>query len=862
MQYHYLTLKELLSLLQSDSTQGLSNKEANSRLKKYGYNKIENNTRTSIFTIFWRQLTNPLIGILLIASSLSLAIGAFGDSIVIDITIFANVLIGFFQEWRAESTAQTLLNYQTKRALVIRSGKSSVIDASMLVPGDLVQLSPGTQVPADMRIIEATQLQIEEAILTGESLPIEKNPTERPRDTALANRSNMAFSGTHIVGGNGIGMIVATGSHTQMGTIASLVNTTEQPLTPLQTKLNRLSWILGTLFVGISVGVAALGLVFQSSVYEFISLAIALSVATVPEGLIITMTVILTIGMQRMFRRKALVRTLLSAETLGSVSVVCTDKTGTLTHGELKLQKIITPIDEIDVIKQNDTMNTTSRHIIKLGLLNNAAQKTESGEIIGNPLDAALYKHAIQSNIDPETTIDEYHLISEIPFSSTTKFMARLYKEGDRQLLIIKGAPEVILPYCQEAPNPSALLRRSTTVQAQQGFRLIALAWKRGTNLSLDDLPRTCTPEALFCFSDPLRSTAAETVKTMQEAGIKVVMVTGDHESTAQAIAQQAGISTENSVDGVQLEKMNDQELNEIVKTTDIFARVAPRDKIRIVKSLQQNGFITAMTGDGINDAPALKAADIGIAQGSGSDIAQSISDMVLLDDNLATIGTAIYEGRVIFDNIRKVLVFLLSDSFSQVVLLGGAFLLRLPLPIYPTQILWLNIIHDGLPGMALAAEPGEKDIMTKPPREHDEPIISTRMGILIFVVGIFTDFILLSVFIYLLHIQTPIAQARTIMFHSMALGAMMYVFATRSLKTSIFGMNPFGNHWLIAAVIFSTTLHFGATAIPHVMQIMHLAHLDSMQWMMVLGFSTTKLIAIELTKLVFTMKKRSWAAS
>ncbi|MFC1854675.1 cation-translocating P-type ATPase [Candidatus Dependentiae bacterium] len=858
MEYHSATIQELEALLETDSNGGLSVKKVQRLKEKYGENIVAREQASSAARIFFSQFANPLMGILTIAAGASVLIGEAGDALVIGIAITLNVVVGFIQEWRAETTAQKLREFHTKHSTVIRDGKTQVIDSGELVPGDLIVISSGEQVPADARIVECIDLQIEEAVLTGESLPIHKSTETLPEKTPTTGMSNMAFAGTHIVGGKGKAIVVLTGEDTELGKIASLVTTTEREMTPLQNQIKKLSWFLGFLLVSVTLLATSIGLLYGLTLHQFFSLAVALSVAAVPEGLLITMTVILTIGMRRMFKRKALVRNLLAAETLGSVSVVCADKTGTLTQGKLGLTQIVTS-DESFAFGDDKSPSESIMKALELGVLNNDVQETESG-LIGDPLEVALINAARSVGAEKEKLGAQNERIAEAPFSAETKFMATVHKGDGGNLLIIKGAVEAVLEHCLDDIENGNSLKNQADNLSSQGLRIIAVASKISSgDVDVQNLPKDCRMQALFCFSDPLRSEAAQTVKTMQEAGVNVVMVTGDHPETAKAIAKNVGLKAqdENLIHGDEISQLSDQQLSERIEKTSIFARIPPHEKIRIVRAWQKHGKPTAMTGDGINDAPALKAADIGVAQGSGSDIAQSIAGIVLLDDNLATIGAAIREGRIIFDNIRKVIVYFLADGFTQIILVTGSILMGLPIPLLPTHILWINVISDGLPSMALTAEPGEEGIMREMPRHKNEPILNMEMKTLIFIIGIFTDIGLFAVYFYLLKAKFPIDHIRTIIFNANAVDSLFYVFATRTLRKSIFETNPFSNMWLIGAVAISFVVQLSLPLLPVIPEILKLVHLNAFEWLIITGLAVTKLVAIEITKMFFRRRVR-----
>lgn len=839
-----MTTKEVEVLLKTSVATGLSTAIAEEKLNTNGKNSLAKAKSLTWLTVLARQLINPLVILLLLVSGMSLFIGEQNDAIVIGIAVALNIIFGFMQEWQTERTAQKLLEYQTKYGLVLRNKHPIRINTELIVPGDIVILTEGAQVPADVRIVEATNLQLNEAALTGESIPISKHGEKLPVSTLMADRLNMAYAGTYVSRGSGIGITVSTGNTTELGKIASMVTATEQAQTPLQQQISQFSWILGSILGGLAAILCIIGFLQGFQLHQVLTLAIALSVAALPEELLISITVILVISMRRMLKKHALVRNLLAAETLGGVAVVCADKTGTLSEGKLTLMNCI----------------GDQSQLLTFGILNNnailATDAAHKQSIVGDPLEAALFRAAVQAGLDPETIRTTYPRQAELPFSSDTKLMATTQLFNGHPLTIVKGAPEAIRLLCTEHQTD---LWEQAEKHAQQGHRVIAMATAATAIDFKKPLPSLFKPTGLLIFHDPLRPKAQQIINEMGTAGIKVVMLTGDHQKTATTIASELGIDARagHVITGNELTSMDDTELDKRIDATNVFARVAPYDKIRIVRAWQRQGRITAMTGDGINDAPALKAANIGVALGSGSDIAHSIAGIVLLDDNLATISAAIREGRIVFDNIRKVLTYLLADCFSQVVLLAGSLMAQLPLPLLPTQILWIHIVTDGLPNMALAAESGEPGIMREKPRQPTEPIVNTEMLTLIFLIGIITDIILFAAYALLLHYNFPIDHVRTIMFHSLAIASLTYVFAARTLRRSCLSVNPLSNPWLLAAVATSLLMQVSCSFITPLAHLMHLTELSATEWSIIFAIAPIKLILIEITKAEF--RRHRW---
>ncbi|MFH1461336.1 MAG: HAD-IC family P-type ATPase [bacterium] len=857
MKFYQKKLETVLSDLKTNLNTGLDEKEINIKQEQYGQNIIKETQKTSAFKILIKQFLSPLMFILLIAASISFFVGEVKDALVISIAVLLNVIIGFIQEWKADKSAQALKKYEVLYCNVIRDSKQTKIEAKNLVPGDIVILTAGQKIPADIRLAHLTSFKVDESLLTGESRPVEKNISEITQDVTIGDRKNMAFSGTNVLNGKGIGIVIAIGTNTQLGKIATMVSQTKQIETPLQEQIKKLSWILGGFFLFIIFIVFILGLIKGISFYEIAMLSIALGVASIPEGLLIAVTVILAIGMQKMLKRKALVRHLIAAETLGSVSVICTDKTGTLTQGHMKVTKIITKENEFSLDEKNNNLlnHQDLKNIILASIINNDAQlEKDSQKTIGHPTEIALLQLANDLNINIKSIKDKYKRIDEIPFSSDLKYMATIHQFDDHQKLTVKGAPEKIFGMCNQ--NNIEYFKKSAEKMALEGFRILAFAQKENHKFDFKKDLTQLELIGLVGIEDPLRPETKDTIEELSRAGITIVLVTGDHKETAKNIAIKAGIKIKDgTITGEELDKMSDKQLKDKIKDTTIFARVDPRHKIKIVEAWKSIGKSVAMIGDGVNDAPALKAADIGVALGSGSDVAHDISDIVLLDNNLSSIDAAVKEGRTIFENIRKVIVYLMTDSFGEIVLITGSLIANLPIPITAMQILWINIISDGLPYLGLAKEPAEEEIMLKPPRNKNESIINKEMILIIFFVGILTDLILFIIFIYFLKLNLQINHIRTIIFNTLSINSLFYIFSLRSLNKSIFKINIFSNKWIVYPVIIGLIAQISVTHIPILQKLLNTVSLNSFEWFIILSLSLIKITGIEIIKYFFIKK-------
>ena len=844
-------IESLTKCLETNTKTGLSREQVEKRLKEYGPNKIKEEKATSPLTIFFRQFLSPLMYILFVAAIASIFIGHTNDAIVIGIAVAINVFIGFFQEWKAERAALSLKSYEVPHCQVLRNGEIISIETILLVPGDIVLLVAGSRVPADIRLFHAIDLAIEEAILTGESHAIQKNTRIITKDSVIGDRENMAFSGTYVISGKGEGIVVATGEKTELGKIAKLILKIKEEQTPLQKQIQRFSWFLGWLMLGITAGVLLLGVIKGFDFKEILITSIALAVAAIPEGLLIAVTVVLAIGMQRMLKRKALVRHLIAAETLGSVTVICTDKTGTLTKGHMAVDRIATP-NQDTFFSASKELQTDALELLKAASLNNDAHiEKETGKRIGNSTEVALLQAAQLAEIDTNALAKSLPRIDEIPFSSDLKYMATVHNLDGKQRLIVKGAPEKLFPMISFDQETREWFKQKSHELTQSGLRVLALAQKDSESIDVHTEIHGLTILGLVGLQDPLRPEAAETIKELSEAGIRTVVVTGDHKDTAKKIAEGAGITIREGgcVTGVQLDVMSDDVLYDRIRSIDLFARVDPKHKIRIVDAWQKQGNCVAMIGDGVNDAPALKVADIGVALGSGSDVAHEISDMVLLDNNLSTISAAVRQGRIIFDNIRKIIVYLMADSFSEIILIAGSMLLGLPLPILATQILWINLVTDGFPDIALTMEPGEPEIMREKPRPKDEPVMNTEMKALIFIIGVVTDLGLFGLYWGLLRSGFDLPHIRTIIFTALAIDSLLYVFSVRSFRTPLFRMNPFKNKWLNLAVVGGLLVQLAAIYLPSMQRLFSTVSLGKTEWMIILALALVKITGIEITK-------------
>jgi P-type Ca2+ transporter type 2C len=860
---------------------GFSDKQVKARQKLYGLNSLPAERPLSWFFILINQIKSPLVYILLIAGVISIFLNHVTDAGVIFFAVLINTVFGFWQENKANRAITHLKKIVKQKAKVLRNSREIEVESSDLVPGDVIFLEAGDKVPADCRIFESKDLQTTEAALTGESTPSSKNMKVLKAGTAMADRDNMVFMGTLIVRGKAKALVCNTGIKTEIGEITKLIKEAKEEQTPLQQQLSRFSKWLTVVVVTLSVLIFSLGTFMGKDPAEMFITAVALSVAAIPEGLIVAVTIILTLGMQFILKRKALVRKLVAAETLGSVSIICTDKTGTLTEGNMGVFKVITAdkeykadkkADMAKIEKVRDLINKISV-LCSSAVVENPEAALEEMKIIGAPTEKALLMATIEMGYDQEKLNTQYVKKDEIPFDSERKFMTTLHshKSEKHDHLFMKGAPEIVFKHCNKVMidgkaekltiDKLVYLRRKYENLTSKGLRLLAFAYKTGSSFEkCEDELEDLIFLGFIALKDPLRPEAKETINLCKKAGIRPIIITGDHRLTAKAIFEELGYKVDgNMVEGKELDNWTDEELKKKVKSIDVYARVEPKHKLRIVDAWQARGEIVAMTGDGINDAPALKSADIGIALGDGSDVTKETADIILLDNNFSVIVSAIEQGRIIFDNIRKVILYLLSDSFSEIILIAGGLLLGLPLPILATQILWINLVADGLPNIAMTLEPGEPEIMQDKPRKKNESILNKEMKILIFIIGIITDIILLGLFVYLLNTlgENRLDYIRTIIFTALGVDSLLYVFSVRSLRHTIFTKNPFGNLYLIGAVIIAFVTLVLAVYVPWLQKIFHTVSLGTNEWLLILALAVLQIVLIEIVKYYFIVKNK-----
>jgi Ca2+-transporting ATPase len=878
LSWHTLPVVEVFSGLESGAS-GLSKAEALDRLVKFGPNELQVMHRILPWKLFLEQFKNVLIIILLLATAISFFLGHRVESVTIFIIVLFAVLLGFVQEYRAERAIEALRKMAAPTATVLRDKEEFEIPARELVPGDIVFLRAGDKIPADLRLVETFNLQVEESVLTGESLPVEKSvvPLDKS-DLILGDRKNMTYAGTVATYGRGSGVVVATGMNTEFGKIARMLQTVETSKTPLQDNLDRLGNVLLKVTFFIVAIIVILGLLRSQPLIEMLIFGIALAVAVVPEALPAVVTISLAIGVQRMVKRHALIRRLPAVETLGSTSIICTDKTGTLTKDEMTVRKIFVDGEMYDVtgtgyeptgeFLHNGSpveLTDTLKILLTAGTLASDAdivynEADGRWHIKGDPTEGALVVAASKAGLSKVELDGRLPRVHEIPFTSETKRMTTIHKGANGMVAYSKGAPEVILQSCRlqksgkaeisiDAERRKKILKEAHQM-ASEALRVLAVAYK--PLVAMENAEEDMIFLGLVGMIDPPRPEAKNAVQTCKEAGIKVVMITGDHPVTALSVAGEIGLlKTGRIVTGAELEKMSDAELEREVEKIEVYARVSPVHKLRVVTALQKRGQIAAMTGDGVNDAPALKKADIGIAMGiTGTDVTKEAAAMTLTDDNFASIVAAVEEGRGIFGNIKKYLMYLLSSNIGEICLMAAATIFGLPLPLTAVQILYVNLATDGLPAIALAVDPPESDLMRRPPRDPRKGIFTRSVVTLMMTAGLWSGAINLMLFIWAMRSGRSIYEAMTMTFISLVLIQFFNAYNFRSDYYSIFN-HPFANKWLNLSILWGVASLFLVVYVPFLNRPFGTFPLTPIDWAIITTVAFTIVPVVELAKLL-----------
>jgi len=877
--WHIIPLTEVFSETKSKK-EGLAGAEAADRLKRFGRNVLPQEKPYSKIRLFLSQFHNPLIYILLVTVVISFLLRHYSDTIFIVIVLLINTTIGFYQENKANRSLLALKKMVKIKTNVLRDGHKKEIDSEELVVGDVVFLKAGDMISVDGRVIDSKELRINEASLTGEWRAVKKEATDNLTAKApLPERKNMVFMGTIVEEGWAIVVVTATGINTQIGEIVSLLKETKSHKTPLQQKTASLSKIAGVFILGTVFVIIIIGYFTGKSFADIFVASLALAVSTIPAGLLPAITVILVLGMRRIFKQRGLVRKLAATETLGSVTVICTDKTGTLTEGKMQVSHVLTSARElisndINGLTGGQNVNGIESHITALKiatLANDAFVENPNDElqkwiVRGRSTERALLLAGMQSGLDKQKLEKQYPLVDRISFESDHKFAATLHRKNRKQnTLYVIGAPEEIIKRSIDLDidgkkeklgtvRADKLIKKLETL-TQKGLRVLACAHRdydaEMKYQNLIELAKGLSFVGFIALKDPLRQDAKESIAITKKAGIRTVIVTGDHKLTAKAIAEEIGINAEdeNMLEGQELETISDAELRERAKHISIYARVSPRHKLRIVDALQANGEIVAMLGDGVNDAPALKSADIGVAVGSGTDVAKEVADLVLLDDNFKTVVKAVEQGRVIFGNIRKVFVYLVADDFSELFIFLANIAMGFPIPLWPAQILWINLIEDGFPDIALTAEQETKGVMDEKPRNPKEPILNKPLKFWMTAIFFINGLAAFLSFFFFWKLTGDLHKTRTIVFTLMCIDSLILAFSVRSFKRTIFRKDIFSNRYLVGAVILSAILLVGGLYLPFLQKLLTTQPLDITEWLAVFGISLAEILLIEFFK-------------
>lgn len=913
MKWHSLETEEVFKELDT-SPRGLSEEEVEGRLSKYGPNQIEEEEPISKLRILLAQIKNPIIYIILITALITFIFEKYTDTIVIGIVVIFNTIIGFMQEYKAESSIQALKEMISPECDVIRDcpeDKQCIemrVKAERVVPGDVLLLEGGDKVPADARIFEATNLEIDESMLTGESVSVKKTTHSLEESVRVADRRNIAYAGTMVTSGRGKAIIVETGMNTEMGEIADLMKSTEQEKTPLQQKLTRLVKIFAVIALISSISTFLIGFFLGLELFDMFFFAVASAVSAIPEGLPIVMTITLAVGVNRMARRKAIIRKLDAVDTLGAATVICSDKTGTLTTNQMTVRKIFVDKKLIDVtgagfipegeyLLNDEEINVNDIESLEMlletaTLCNNARLRRHESdigenewEIYGDPTEGALLVLAAKKGIHKEELNENYKRIDEIPFNSAQKYMVTFHKHPSGKVHVhLKGAPEVVLQLCSKVYTDGNLtdltkeriitIMNKTDEMAKNALRNLAFATqiieKSEIESFKDDLEKG---EKILDFLglvgmiDPPRPNVKESIKLCKNAGIKVIMATGDHKNTAEAIGLEIGIYQENSIilTGDDLKSMSEDELDDKIENVSIFARVSPEDKFKIISSLKRKNHIVCMTGDGVNDAPALKMADVGIAMGiTGTDVAKEASEMVLTDDNFSSIVSAVEEGRVVFQNVRKVVKYLVTTNIGEDTVIIVSLLLfpllfgEVFLIFTPVQILWINLVTDGVLDISIAMEEKEGDVMSQPPRSPNESIFNKEIFRNILIISVMMMIGTLSMFIYGLDQTASRMRSQTIAFTTMAMFQVFNSLNCRSRTKSIFELGVFTNKYLIGAIITSVILQILAVSLPIFNLLLGTTPLSFIDWILIVLVSSSVFIGDEIRKFIQKRVKNS----
>ncbi|OYD44392.1 ATPase [Sphingobacterium cellulitidis] len=871
-----ISLEEFVNQLDSNLSDGLTNEQVESRLNEYGKNKLQQQSRKSIFRIFIDQLNDALIYVLFAAVGITFFMGEYTDGIIILVVILINAFLGLFQEVRANNAIDALRNLSHPKAIVRRGGKVVEVDSELLVPGDLVLLEAGRYVPADLRLIESANLQIEESALTGESVPAEKSADANLEDEyiPIGDRINLAFMSTLVTYGRGVGIVFGTANQTEVGKIAGLLDSETSEKTPLEIRLDHLGKTLGKLAIGICIVIFIISYFQGRDLTEMFLTSVSLAVASIPEGLAAIVAIVLSIGVTKMAKQNAIVKKLPAVETLGSVTIVCSDKTGTLTQNKMTVQEAFTFSDNLISI-DDEAENTYEENLLAEAMVLASDATLEGENQTGDPTEIALLALADQWEMDRGNLQSEQPRVDELAFDSDRKMMSTLHKNGSEYILYTKGAVDNLIPNCKYIIQNEELFpitedhkKQITDVvekMSMKALRILAVAFKKSdSKFEKEDFEKDLVFIGLVGMIDPPRKEVKDSIEKAKAAGVTTIMITGDHGNTAFAIAKELGIAEDISqvTTGKEINSISYEDLESHISEYRVFARVSPEHKVSIVKAFKAKGNIVSMTGDGVNDAPSLNVADIGVAMGiTGTDVAKNASDIILADDNFSTIIGAIEQGRNIYNNIKKSVIFLLASNLGEVITMLVAIVAGLPVPLLATQLLWINLITDTLPAVALGMDPGDPNVMNEKPRNVKENFFSNGGGKKIFIAGILIGLLTIAAFLigYFEHGYNPFMDtipediheyARTMAFLTIIACQLFYSLSFRHEYKSIFSVGIFSNRYLVFAIILGFALQLMVLFVPILRESFKLQVIGIYDWVKVIGLGLVPLFVNELIKL------------
>lgn len=879
--WHTLATAEVIEQLKVVPAQGLTAAEAAERLARHGPNQLAEEKKRSMLSAFIDQFRDPLVIILLVAALLALLLREFLDGGAILAIVILNAVLGLIQEFKADQALEALKELSAPHCKVRREGRVMEIDTRELVPGDVVILEAGDPVPADLRLTRSVMLQIDESLLTGESVPVDKDASKTPEANApLGDRMNMAFMSTAVTYGHGEGVVVSTGMNTEVGRIAGKLQEETEEATPLQKRLSHFARLLGAAMLVIVVLLGALGLWRGMPWLEVLMVAVSLAVATIPEGLPAVTTIVLALGMQRMAKRNAVIRRLSAVETLGSATFICSDKTGTLTQNKMTVTRLWLPDEWVEPDRPHPLESRAGLLLAAGALCTDASLSEENGEYrsIGDPTETALVLGAAKAGLDKRELEAAHPRVAEVPFSSARKRMTTFHALGEPDegyTGIVKGGPDVVLARCARirtaegtaelTPERRRAVEEANRAMAEEGIRVLAVAFTAPqTELPEDpaSLEENLELIGLIGMTDPPRPESADAVLEAQEAGIRTMMITGDHATTALAIARQVNIADDSSrvLSGPELEEMDDAALEKAVLEVPVYARVSPEHKLRIVEALRRQGHVVAMTGDGVNDAPALKRADIGVAMGVvGTGVARGASDMVLMDDNFATIVSAVEEGRTIYANIQKATFFLLSANVAELLIMTVAMLADWPVPLQPIHLLWINLVTDSLPAIALGIEPAEPGIMRQKPRDPAEPVLTSHLITLMSIQSVLLTIAVLSALFLGMRAGSanPVAMGSTYAFATLAIGELWWAHSCRSITKAPWSIGLFRNRVAWVATAVGLILMIGVMTVPFLQPLFKVTPISLQGWLTILVLSFLPTLLMEPVKAILARRKK-----